>query len=63
MKKEKVESTKKRGRKSGSSMGNGKGRSSSKNKSLLDRECEKDLNLRKRVIIKNDGRYLIYYDF
>ena len=26
-------------------------------------ECRENLNLKKRVIIKNDGRYLIYYDF
>ncbi len=26
-------------------------------------KCKKDLNPKKRIIIKNDGRYLIYYDF
>jgi len=63
MKKEKAELTKKRRKISGSSFSNGISKSSSKNKSSMDRKCEKDLNLRKRVIIKNDGRYLIYYSF
>lgn len=26
-------------------------------------ECRESLDLKKRIIIKNDGRYLIYYDF
>jgi hypothetical protein len=36
---------------------------SNKDKILVDRECIEGLDLKKRVIIKNDGRYLIYYDF
>lgn len=36
---------------------------SNKNETLVDKECREDLSLKKRVIIKNDGRYLIYYDF
>lgn len=60
MKKEKVELTKKGRGKAGSSR---RSKTSGKNKSLVSRECEEDLNLKKRVIIKNDGRYLIYYDF
>jgi hypothetical protein len=27
------------------------------------RKCTGDLNLKKRTIIKKDGRYLIYYTF
>jgi hypothetical protein len=34
-----------------------------KNKYSVSRGCKEDLSLKKRVIIKNDGRYLIYYDF
>jgi len=34
-----------------------------KEKALTDGGCGKSLNLKKRVIIKDDGRYLIYYDF
>ncbi len=45
------------------SAGDNKGRQSHKNKSLIDRECSKDSGFKKRVIIKDDGRYLIYYDF
>jgi len=64
MKKEKVELTKKgRGRAGSSSTSNRRSKPSGKNKSFVSRECEEDLNLKKRVIIKNDGRYLIYYDF
>ncbi len=36
---------------------------SSRNESLNSKECKEGLNLKKKVIIKNDGRYLIYYDF
>lgn len=35
----------------------------SRTNSKIRSKCKKDLNLKKRVIIKNDGRYLIYYDF
>jgi len=34
-----------------------------KNKYSVSRKCKEDLSLKKRVIIKNDGRYLIYYNF
>lgn len=64
MKKEKVELTKKgRGKAGSSSTSNRRSKPSGKNKYSVSRECEEDLNLEKRVIIKNDGRYLIYYDF
>ncbi|NQT67289.1 MAG: hypothetical protein HQ569_06920 [Actinobacteria bacterium] len=64
MKKEKLELTKKgRGKTGSRSTGNRRSKLSGKNKSLVSREYEEDLNLKKRKIIKNDGRYLIYYDF
>lgn len=34
-----------------------------KSKIFVDKKCIGDLNLKKRVVIKDDGRYLIYYDF
>lgn len=40
-----------------------KSKSSGKNKYSVSRECKESSNLKKRIIIKNDGRYLIYYDF
>jgi len=64
MRKEKLELTEKRREIDRGSRTNSKRiKLSSKNKSLVSRECKEDLNLNKRVIIKNDGRYLIYYDF
>ncbi len=42
---------------------NSRGKESNKSEILMDRECRKGLSLKKRVIIKSDGRYLIYYDF
>ena len=63
MKKEKVELTKKRRKESGSSISNGRGKSSSKNKYSVSRECKENSHFKTRIIIKNDGRYLIYYDF
>ncbi len=53
MRKEKLKLTEKRREINRGSRTNSKRRS----------KCKKDLNLKKRVIIKNDGRYLIYYDF
>jgi len=41
----------------------GKEKQSNKDKALKDKECKKSLNLNKRMIKKDDGRYLIYYDF
>ena len=41
----------------------GKEKQSDKIKALKDKECKKSLDLNKRVIKKDDGRYLIYYDF
>jgi hypothetical protein len=41
----------------------GKERQSNESKILENKECECGLNLNKRVIKKDDGRYLIYYDF
>ena len=38
-------------------------RDNKNNKLLADKKCIGDLNLKKRTIIKEDGRYLIYYDF
>jgi len=64
MRKEKLELTEKRREIDRGSRTNSKrSKPSGKNKSLVNRECEEDLNLKKRVIIKDDGRYLIYYDF
>ena len=40
-----------------------KSKPSGKNKYSVSRECKENSSLKKRVIIKNDGRYLIYYDF
>ena len=34
-----------------------------KNKVFADEECLRSLNLKKKTIIKKDGRYLIYYTF
>ena len=42
---------------------NSRDKQSNKNETLTDKECREGLSLKKRVIIKNDGRYLIYYDF
>jgi len=64
MKKEKVGLTKKgRGKAGSSSTSNRRSKLSGKNKYSVSRECKEDLSLKKRIIIKNDGRYLIYYDF
>lgn len=64
MRKEKLELTEKRREIDRGSRTNSKRiKLSSKNKFSASRECKEDLNLNKRVIIKNDGRYLIYYDF
>lgn len=64
MKKEKVELTKKGREKAGSSStSNRRSKPSGKNKYSVSRKCKEDLSLKKRIIIKNDGRYLIYYDF
>jgi hypothetical protein len=41
----------------------GKEKQSDKIKALKEKECKKSLDLNKRVIKKDDGRYLIYYDF
>jgi hypothetical protein len=41
----------------------GKERQSNESKILGKKECKGGLNLNKRVIKKDDGRYLIYYDF
>ncbi len=32
-------------------------------KNLTERRFEKDLAFKKRIVVKEDGRYLIYYDF
>jgi len=40
-----------------------KNKSSVKNRYSIGRECKENPNLKKRVTIKNDGRYLIFYDF
>lgn len=59
MKKEKLRLTK-----NGNSGANkGKSKSSGKKKYSVSRECKEGSHLRKRIMIKNDGRYLIYYDF
>lgn len=42
---------------------NAGGELSGENKILIRKECSKNSGLKKRVIIKEDGRYLIYYDF
>ncbi len=64
MRKEKLELTEKgRGKAGSSSTNSRRSRLSNKNKFSASRECKEDLSLSKRVIIKNDGRYLIYYDF
>ncbi len=64
MRKEKLELAEKRREKAGSSStSNRRSKPFGKNKYSASRECKEDLNLKKRVIIKNDGRYLIYYDF
>ena len=64
MRKEKLELTEKRREIDRGSRTNSKRiKLSSKNKFSTSRECKEDLNLNKRVIIKDDGRYLIYYDF
>jgi len=34
-----------------------------KNGIFMNKKCIEDLNLKKRTIIKKDGRYLIYYTF
>ncbi len=41
--------------------GNNKNKQSNKN--LISKNCGKGPNLKKKAIIKEDGRYLIYYDF
>ncbi len=41
----------------------GKERQSNESKTLENKGCKGGLNLNKRVIKKDDGRYLIYYDF
>jgi hypothetical protein len=33
------------------------------NKLLVDKKCIGYLDIKKRIIIKEDGRYLIYYTF
>ena len=52
------------------SIGNNKNRVSKRKKQSSDgnmypvnRGCKENSGLKKRVIIKNDGRYLIYYSF
>lgn len=52
------------------SIGNNKNRVSKRKKQSsygsgypVNKECKKNSGLKKRVIIKNDGRYLIYYSF
>jgi len=59
MEKEKLELTENRN----SRANKRKIKSSDKNKYSVSKECKENSNLKKRVIIKNDGRYLIYYDF
>jgi hypothetical protein len=34
-----------------------------RNKALIRKECKENPNFKKSVIIKEDGRYLIYYEF
>ncbi|MDD3628297.1 MAG: hypothetical protein RBR58_04065 [Candidatus Humimicrobiaceae bacterium] len=34
-----------------------------KNKALIRKKCKENPNFKKSVIIKEDGRYLIYYEF
>ncbi|MFA5015562.1 MAG: hypothetical protein WC549_08495 [Actinomycetota bacterium] len=34
-----------------------------RSKHSTGKECKENSGLKKRVITKNDGRYLIYYDF
>ncbi len=64
MRKEKLELTEKRREiDRGSRTTSKRSKLSNKNEFSASRECKEDLNLNKRVIIKNDGRYLIYYDF
>ena len=64
MRKEKLKLTEKRREKAGSSSTkNKRSKPSNKNEFSASRKCKEDLNLNKRVIIKDDGRYLIYYDF
>jgi hypothetical protein len=36
---------------------------SRKNRVLIRKECRENYNFKKEVIIKEDGRYLIYYEF
>jgi hypothetical protein len=36
---------------------------SREDKALIRKECRKNYNFKKEVIIKEDGRYLIYYEF
>jgi len=40
-----------------------KSKPSGKNIYSVSRKCKESSHLKKRIIIKNDGRYLIYYDF
>ena len=40
-----------------------KKQSSDENMYPVNRGCKENSGLKKRVIIKNDGRYLIYYSF
>jgi hypothetical protein len=64
MRKEKLELTEKRREIDRGSRTNSKrSKPSNKNEFSASRKCKENLNLKKRVIIKNDGRYLIYYDF
>ncbi|MDD3819677.1 MAG: hypothetical protein PHG41_07590 [Actinomycetota bacterium] len=36
---------------------------SGKDKDLIREECRENYNFKKEVVIKEDGRYLIYYEF
>ncbi len=40
-----------------------RGKSPGRNEYLESRECKENSSLKERVVIKDDGRYLIYYDF
>jgi hypothetical protein len=42
---------------------NNKSIEAGKSKSLIEKECRENYNFKKEVIIKEDGRYLIYYEF
>lgn len=41
----------------------GKRKKIDKNVGLINKECKKNSGVKKRVIVKEDGRYLIFYNF